>query len=261
MSARRFEFLNLEVRGAIAEVTLDRPPVNAVNQAMYVEIRELFSNILDIAPGARVAILGGAGRHFCAGNDLEEFLELTPELAAGRMTEVRSAFFAISDCPLPVIAAVQGVALGTGLALAASCDFIIAAAGAKLGLPEVGVGVMGGARHLARLAPQPVVRWMFLSAEPMPVEALLRYGVVLEVVPEDRLLDATRSRANALLAHSPVALRTAKLALNTIESMELKSGYTYEQSLTAALSAHPHHKEALRAVLEKRPPVYDSDPA
>jgi enoyl-CoA hydratase len=257
MTGRTFEYLRLDVRDEIAEVRLNRPPVNAVNQAMYIEIRELFSNILDIAPEARVAILAGGGKHFCAGNDLDEFLELTPELAAGRMAEVRSAFFAISDCPLPVIGAVQGVGLGTGLALAASCDFIVAAEGARLGLPEVSVGVMGGARHLARLVPQPVVRWMFLSAEPMPVETLRGYGAVLDVVPADQLLDAARAKARVLLAHSPIALRTAKVALNTIESMELKSGYTYEQGLTGAMSAHPHHKEALQAAVEKRPPVYD----
>jgi enoyl-CoA hydratase len=250
------QFLRLEVRDEIAEVTLDRPPVNAVSQAMYLEIRDVFSHIADLAPDARVAILTGAGKHFCAGNDLDEFLTLTPELAAGRMAVVRSAFFAISDCPLPVIAAVNGVALGTGLALAASCDLVVAAEGAKLGLPEVAVGVMGGASHLARLVPQPVVRWMFLSGQPMDAEALHAYGAVLEVVPQGNLLDAARRRARLLLAHSPIALKTAKVSLNTIEFMELKSGYTYEQTLTAALSAHPDQKEAVRAAIEKRPPVF-----
>jgi enoyl-CoA hydratase len=102
--------------GAVAVVTLDRPPVNAVSQAMYAEIRDLFGRLDEVLPGVKAVVLTGAGRHFCAGNDLDEFLTLDEINAAGRMRLVRDAFAAIYDCPVPVIGAVRGAALGTGLA-------------------------------------------------------------------------------------------------------------------------------------------------
>jgi enoyl-CoA hydratase len=239
----------------IATVWIDNPPVNAIDQALY---RELASTFREVGQDARVScvILASAGRHFCAGNDLDEFLTLSPENNAERMRVVREAFFAVQDCTLPVIAAVQGVALGTGLALVASCDFAVCAEGAKLGTPEVSVGVMGGARHLARLLPQPLVRWMYFSAEPVSAEELLAYGAVLAVVPPDELLAEARRRAAAIVRHSPVALRFAKRALGAIEHMELQPGYEREQGLSGELSAYADSKEAVRAFFERRPPRY-----
>lgn len=158
-----FEHLQWAVADGIATVRIDRPPVNAVNQAMYRELSSAFGSRSPVVDAAKVIVLSAAGPHFCAGNDLTEFGTLTPSNADQRMAEVRAAFFAIQDCPIPVIAAVQGAALGTGLAIAASSDFVIAAANARFGTPEVGVGVMGGARHLARLLPEPWVRWMYLT--------------------------------------------------------------------------------------------------
>jgi enoyl-CoA hydratase len=256
----RSEYLDCTVDDGIALVTMRRPPVNAVHQQMYVDIQRLFGDFSAAAPGARVAILTGEGRHFCGGNDLHEFATLMPENAPARMRAVRKAFFAIQDCPVPVIAAVRGTAAGTGLAIAASCDFVIAARGAKLSLPEVSVGVMGGARHLARLAPEPIVRWMFLSADPMPAEALAGYGCVLEVVAEDELLPTARLRAARIARHSPVALRLAKESLNRIETMDLKAGYEFEQSLTTEMCGHPDAKEAVQAFFERREPQY-ADPS
>ena len=164
---------------------LSRPPVNAVNQAMYREIKALFNDpgLLD---GAKVIVLAGQGRHFCAGNDIGEFATLRPENADERMAEVRAAFFAIQDCPIPVVAAVHGVAVGTGLAIAASCDFIVAADDARFGTPEVSVGVMGGARHLARLVPEPWVRWMYFTAEPVRGDELARLGGAIATAPSRR---------------------------------------------------------------------------
>ena len=139
---------------------MDRPPVNAVNQRMYGELKSAFESGSPLVAAAKVIVLNGAGPHFCAGNDLIEFGTLNPDNADQRMAEVRAAFFAIQDCPIPVVGAVSGASLGTGLAIAASCDFVIAAANARFGTPEVAVGVMGAARHLARLLPEPWVRWM-----------------------------------------------------------------------------------------------------
>jgi enoyl-CoA hydratase len=134
-SVQTFEHLQLHVDGHIASVTLDRPPVNAVDQAMYREIHRLFIEPNQLGPDVRVIVLDGAGKHFCAGNDLDEFATMTAENARVRMFHVREAFKAINRCEIPVIAAVHGAALGTGLAIAASCDLVVAAEGASFGLP------------------------------------------------------------------------------------------------------------------------------
>jgi enoyl-CoA hydratase len=251
-----FEFLRVEAHGRTVVVTMARPPVNAVNQAMYLEIRELFSRMDELAPTARAVILRGEGKHFCAGNDLQEFLSLSPKNSPGRMTLVRAAFNAIYDCSVPVIAAVHGSALGTGLAIAGSCDLVVAAESASFGTPEVGVGVMGGAKHLSRLVPQQVVRLMYFTADPLPASELKAYGGVTAVVPDDQLLDAALELAARITRHSAVALRAAKESLNSIEYADLKIGYELEQRHTTRLSGTADSAEARRAIVEKRPPTF-----
>jgi enoyl-CoA hydratase/carnithine racemase len=241
----------------ILEVQFARPPANAVDRDMYMEIAELFSAPEKIASKAQVIILSAEGPHFCAGNDLDEFATMTPENGTERMWRVREAFFAIQDCPIPVIGAVHGVALGTGLAIAASCDFVVAAKDAKFGLPELTVGVMGGARHLARVAPQPLVRRMFFTGEHISAEDFLGAGGALTVCPDrDAMMKEARRLAARVAGYSPTAVHLAKGILNRIENMDLKSGYAFEQGYTVQMSGHPDSKEALKAFREKRAPNY-----
>lgn len=255
-AVQHWKHIDFAVEDTIGLVWLDRPSVNAVNGAMYLEITRFFSDVETYLPEARVIVLRGRGRHFCGGNDLGEFQTMTPENAAERMRQVREAFWAIHDCPVPVIAAVHGAALGTGLAIAASCDLVVAAEGARFGLPEVNVGVMGGAKHLSRLVPQGVVRRLHLQGDPVPASELLPYGGICEIVPEDRLDGAARDLARSIARHSPVVLRFAKRSLNAIEYMPLKEGYELEQGLTGELSAYDDAKEAVNAFVERRTPVY-----
>ena len=250
------EFLDVASKDHVATVTMRRPPVNSVTQPMYAEIKDVFSRIEEYAPDARVVILVGEGKHFCGGNDLTEFKTLTPENSRVRMMAVREAFWAIYDSALPVIAAVRGVAVGTGLALAASCDLVVAASGARFGLPEIQVGVMGGAKHLSRLVPQGVVRRMHYTAEMLPAEELVQYGGIVSVVPSEQLEVAAIELAHGITRHSPVAIKIAKRSLNQIEYMDLKSGYQFEQGLTAELSGYEDAKEAVRAFFERREPQY-----
>ncbi len=251
-----YEYLSMRQHGATTVVTLNRPPVNAVNLVMYEEIRDLFGRFDEVLPGVKAVVLTGAGKHFCGGNDLDEFLTLTEVNSAGRMRLVRDAFASIYDCPVPVIGAVHGAAVGTGLAIAASCDVVVAGESARFGTPEVSVGVMGGAAHLARLIPQPLVRAMYFTADPWPASDLLQYGSVLRVVPDDELLDAALELADRMTRHSLAALRHAKESLNTVEFMDLKAGYEFEQRMTGRLVAEADAKEAVAAVRERRAPVY-----
>ena len=251
-----YPHLSCEVRDGVARIELDRPPVNALTQAFYREIAFVFQNLDVLAPGARVVVLSGSGRHFCAGNDLGEFTELDPGNAVKRMREVREAFFAVSRCPIPVIGALHGAALGSGLVLAASCDFVIAAEGALFGVPELTAGVLGGARHLARLVPEPVLRWMYLTSDPVSVEQLAGYGALIKVVPGEELIREATAIAAQVSRHSARSLRYAKESLNTIEWMPLEEGYVQEQKYTIDFCAHPDSREAINSIVEKRAPVY-----
>jgi enoyl-CoA hydratase len=254
-----FEFLDSECDGPVATVYLDRPPVNAVHQPMYRELHTLFSDVSVLGPDVRTIVLASQNKHFCAGNDLEEFKTMTSENGRERMFHVREAFWAIYRCEVPVIAAVHGAALGTGLAIAASCDFIVASEEARLGLPEITVGVMGGARHAARLLPPSLVRLLFYTGEALPAAEFQRLGGVVEVVAKDELLTTAKGYAARIARHSPVALREAKNVLGDIEFMNLRHGYEYEQGFTVRLADHPHTKEALQAVAERREPNYSRD--
>ena len=251
-----FHYLRCEIdHDGILLVQLDRAPANAVDRDMYIEIADLFRNP-DQVGEVRAIVLAGTGPHFCAGNDLNEFATMTPANGTERMWRVREAFFAIQDCPVPVIGAVHGVALGTGLAIAASCDFVVAAEDAKFGLPELTVGVMGGARHLARIAPQPLVRRMYFTGEPMIAADFAAAGAAIIVVPRAGLIEAAKAFARRTAGFSPTAVRLAKQILNRIETMDLKTGYEFEQGFTVRMSGHPDAKEALRAFAERRPADY-----
>jgi len=252
-----FKNLTVEAKGAgVYHVQLARPPANAVHRDMYIELKRLFGDVDQLGEDVRVIVLSGQGKHFCAGNDLDEFATMTPENAVERMWRVREAFFAISECKVPVIAAVHGAALGTGLAIAGSCDFVVAAKDSRLGLPELTVGVMGGARHLFRMAPQPLVRRMYFTGDPMTAEALAAAGAAIIVCEGEQLMNEAIRIARRIATHSATAVRVSKRVLDRIEWMDLRTGYEFEQNATVRMSGHPDSKEALAAFRERRDARY-----
>ena len=244
------------IEDGIVSVVMSRPPVNAISRQMYAELREVFGGIEDEVPSARVLMLRGAGKHFCAGSDLGEFAEMTAANAVARMRLVREAFAAIYECPVPTIAAVHGSALGAGTAIAACCDLVVCGESAMLGTPEVGVGVMGGGRHLARLVPEQEMRRMYFTGDAVPARDLLRFGGITSVVPDTELLPEALRLARRIARHSGAVLRYAKKSLNRAEFLDLKSGYESEQETTVELASHPDSIEARKALVEHRPPVY-----
>jgi enoyl-CoA hydratase len=119
---------------------------------------------------------------------------------------------------------------------------------------------MGGAKHARRLVPEPILRWMFLSGEPAPIDVLHRLGAVLDVVPRDDVVDAAVERARRIIRHSGVALRIGKRTLNAIEHLDLKPGYELEQASTGLLADFPDSRAARRAVVEGGVPAYADTP-
>jgi enoyl-CoA hydratase len=251
------EFIRCEVKDYVAVVTMDRPPVNAVNRQFHEELMLVFDTLSDRSD-VRSAVFTGAGKVFCAGADIKARMEREPEPGDfwQHSRRAREAFHAIVECRVPVVGAINGPALGAGLALAASCDILVASDNATLGLPEINVGLLGGGRHSMRLFGHSKTRRMMLTGERVSGRELYRLGVVEECVPPDRLMDAALAIAAEIAAKSPVATRLAKHALNTIEFMTLRDGYRFEQNMTGELSKTEDSKEAMRAFVEKRPPRF-----
>lgn len=236
--------------------TIDNAPVNVMNTALYQQMRELFESIADDGKIRCIVLTGAGSRAFVAGSDVKEFVGLTPASAITRARMIRGAFNSIRECLVPVIGAINGPALGAGMAIAAACDVVIAAENATFGLPEINVGVLGGAQHLSRMVPPKRMRWMALSGSRISAAELAAEGGVERVVAADRLLPEALAMADEIASKSPPAIRLQKECLNMIETLGVNEGYHIEQFGTAILSSLPESKEASRAFVEKRKPNF-----
>ncbi len=239
----------------IAVVRLDNPPVNAHSAQMLVDIPLMFDRISDIDE-IRAVILTGQGKVFCAGADLKGRGERKPGTHWQNSRNAREAYHSIRECTKPVVAALNGAALGGGLAIAASCDILIASEKASLGLPEIDVGLLGGQRHAQRLFSHSRLRTLALTGARLDGAELYRTGVVEACVAPENLMDTAMAMGRTLAAKSPIAMRMAKGSLNAIEEMSLRDGYRYEQNLTGELGKTEDSREAMRAFVEKRDPVF-----
>ncbi len=252
------QVIKLEVvEETIAVVRFANPPVNAHSQQLLTEVAYVFDTISD-RPDIRVAILTGDGKVFCAGADIKERVGAKDEAGGHwqRSRRAREAYHSIVECQKPVIGAINGAALGGGLAFVASCDILVAADTACIGLPEIDVGLLGGGRHAQRLFGHSRLRRMMLTGMRVYGPELYRLGVVEASVPSEQLLEFALGIARDIAGKSPLAIKLAKHALNQIEEMTLRDGYRFEQGMTGQLSQSEDSKEAMRAFVEKRKPVF-----
>lgn len=251
------EKLHIAVTDHIAVVTMDNPPVNAQSRQLQDEISATFDYLSD-DEDVRVIIFTGAGKVFSAGADIKARTTMPTGGGAQRshLRSARESYHSILECKKPVICAINGAALGAGLALVASCDILIASEDARLGLPEVTVGLMGGSRHAMRLFGHSRLRRMMFTGMRMTGAELYRLGVVEACVAPDKLMETAMELAREIAGNSPVAVQLAKHSLNTIEEMSLRDGYRFEQDMTMQLGKSEDSKEAMRAFVEKRKPVF-----
>jgi enoyl-CoA hydratase len=210
-------------------------------------------------------VLTAAGtRAFSAGVDLTERARerQQPDPTAPRPLDPgrlwREAQMSVIDCPVPVIAAVNGAAIGAGLGLVSCCDIIFASTSARFGLTEINVGLLGGGSHLLRMVGHHKMRRMFFTGELASAEELYRLGAVEAVVEPAALLPAALEMARAIGAKSPIALRLGKEALNRLEEFLIpyEAGYRMEQDYTNRLSTFEDAREGTAAFVERRPPVW-----
>lgn len=220
----------------IAEVVMDNPPVNALTVAGWFELADVLTQV-GADPATRVVVLRAEGRGFNAGVDIKE-MQATEGFDAliGANKGCFAAFSAVYDCPVPVIAAVNGFCVGGGIGLVGNADVIIAASDATFGLPEVDRGALGAATHLSRLVPQHKMRAMVYTSATATADELHHFGSVLQVVPPAELRDAAMAVAAQIAAKSPVVIRAAKESLNGIDLWDVKRSYRFEQGFTFELN-------------------------
>jgi enoyl-CoA hydratase len=254
-----YDTLRLETEAGVAVVTIAREEKrNALSSAVR---RELISAIEALAAddGVRVIVLTGAGaKAFVAGADIAEFADRTPLQQRETMTG-RRMFDVVAGCPKPTIAMINGFALGGGCELALACDMRVAADTAKLGQPEVNLGIIpggGGTQRLPRLVGTGQAMRLVLSGDLVDAAEALRIGLVDLVVPAAELREATLALAARIAARSPVAVRAAKAAVRAAAEMPLSAGLAYETELFVTCFGSDDRREGVRAFLEKRAPGF-----
>jgi enoyl-CoA hydratase len=251
--------------GGVAVIRLANPPVNAVSKLMMRELREIFVDLSERRDVGAVVLSAKGDRAFCAGIDLSEVAKRGSADGSGSIAESldpgrawRDTQAAVRYCPVPVIAAIDGPAIGAGFGLVAVCDIMIASARARLGLTEINVGLLGGSSKALRMVGPYKARMMFFSGDLVAAEELYRLGAIERLVPDGTTEHAAVELATRFAAKSPIALRLAKESLLRIEAMDfdVEAAYRTEQDYTNRLAGFEDAHEARRSFFEKREPTW-----
>ena len=255
-----FENLKIDRDGSVAVITVDRPKVlNALNTQTLDELRRAIL-ALKHDDSVRAVVMTGAGeKSFIAGADINELAVQTP--AGGREHAIRGQHVLdlIEHMGKPVIAAINGYALGGGCELAMACTIRIAADTAKLGQPEINLGIIpgyAGTQRLSRIVGRGRALELLLTGEMVEAQEALRIGLVNKVVPRSRLVEESEALLRKMLANGPVSLRFIIEAVNAGLEMPLAEGQYLEATLFGLICATEDMKEGTKAFLEKRPPKF-----
>jgi len=245
-----FETLLYEKVDSTAYVTLNRPQaLNVYNIRMRDDLYEVLSGIRD-DDEVRVAIFKGAGdKAFCAGADLSEFLTAPSPVVARQVRFERDVWGLFLSIPQPLIAAVHGYVLGSGIEIALCCDIRIASEDARFGLPEVGLGIIpaaGGTQTLPRTVGRGKALEMLLTSRWIDAKEAYRIQLVNRVVPREKLLESAKEMAEKIASHDPVAIRSAKQAVVRGLDLPLTEGLRLEKMLASQLRAISGYKKAMR---------------
>jgi enoyl-CoA hydratase len=261
------ETLETDLGEGLAIVRLNRPPVNAVNKTMMLELRRCFDALSQKRDIGAVVLSSALGNVFCGGVDLKHIAAGTVATGVGDEDtdirqiidphwEWRQAQHAVHECSVPVIAAVERAAIGAGFGLVGVCDLVIAGEKATFGLTEINVGVLGGASKALRLFGPSKARRMLFLGEMISAAEAHRLGGIEELVPEGQAEARAVELARALATKSPLALRLAKESVLRIERDEVMEMYRTENDYTNRLRTYNDSKEAVQAFIEKRSPKW-----
>ncbi len=252
------EFIRLETQDGIGTIRLERPPMNALNAQVQEELREA-ALAATTSHDIRAVVVYGGEKVFAAGADIKEMAQMSYVDMAARAGALSSAFDAIARIPKPVVAAITGYALGGGCELALACDWRVAAQDAKLGQPEITLGVIpgaGGTQRLARLIGPARTKDLIMSGRFVGAEEAAAIGLVDKVVPAEEVYEAAVAMVRPYTTGPAQALRAAKLAVDGGLQLDLASGLAWESHLFASLFATDDRREGMAAFIEKRKPDF-----
>ena len=252
------DFVRVEIEDGIGTIRLDRPPMNALNIQVQEELRAAATEA-SADPEVRAVIVYGGEKVFAAGADIKEMADMSYVDMSARAADLSSALGVFARIPKPVVAAITGYALGGGCELALACDWRVVADDAKLGQPEIKLGVIpgaGGTQRLARLIGPARAKDLVLSGRMVDAEEALRIGLADRVVPAAEVYETAVALVRPYTEGPAQALRAGKLAIDGGLDMDLASGLAWESQLFAALFATDDKREGMSAFVEKRKPRF-----
>jgi enoyl-CoA hydratase len=255
-----YETLLCEVKDQIATITLNRPKLlHALNTQVFDELESIFRTLAS-DPSVRVILLTGSGeKAFAAGADINEIAATDAATGLAKARRGQSVFRLIETCGKPVIALINGFALGGGCELALACTMRLASEAARLGQPEVKLGLIpgyGGTQRLPRLIGAPTALKLLLTGEMIPAAEALRIGLVDEVVPADQLIPSGEALAKAIVAMAPLAVAGCIEAVHRGANLDIDAALDIEAEVFGRLCSTADKAEGTSAFLEKRPPVW-----
>lgn len=249
------EFINLEVADAIAVVTLQRPPMNALSVQVQSEIFQIASELAR-REDVRAVVLHGGERLFAAGADVKEMADMDYQAMIGVSLRLEEAFSAVSRLPQPSIAAITGFALGGGCELALACDFRVAGDNARLGQPEILLGLIpgaGGTQRLPRLIGVSKAKELIFSGRFVEAQEALAIGLVDAVVPSDQVLARAMEWAAQLAAGPRIAMQAAKRVIDRGLDVDLETGLELERAAFSSLFATEDRVNGMQSFIENGP--------
>ena len=254
-----YKSLLVEVENNIATITINRPPVNPLNTQVFNELSDVFSKLDEEDDVLAIVLTGSGEKAFVAGADISEMAGLDL-VGINKMNKVsRSVFTQIENSTKPVIAALNGMALGGGLELALVCDLRISTEKAKFAFPEVGLGIIpggGGTQRLPKIVGQGIAKELLYFGEMFDAVRALELGIVNKVVPAEEVIPGAKEWAKKLAQKPPVALQMVKQAVNAGSNTDIESGLIIEAACFGNAFSTEDRKEGLNAFVEKRKPVY-----
>ncbi|GGM19314.1 enoyl-CoA hydratase/isomerase family protein [Dactylosporangium sucinum] len=258
MTEKQTPLVQLEIADGIGTIRLDRPPMNALNTQVQEELRDA-ARQFSADPEVRAVVIYGGPKVFAAGADIKEMALMGYSAMAARAQNLSSAFDAVARIPKPVVAAINGYALGGGCELALTADWRVAAADATLGQPEITLGIIpgaGGTQRLARLIGPARAKDLVMSGRFVKAEEALAIGLVDKVVPAEEVYSTAVEMVRRYVDGPALALRAAKLAVDGGLDLDLASALRWESELFAALFATEDKAEGMNAFVEKRKPKF-----
>ena len=249
------EFVRVETDQAIATIRLERPPMNALNAQVQDEISAAAAEV-SADPGVRAVVLYGGPKVFAAGADIKEMAEASFVTMAADTRRLQAAFTAIAKIPKPVVAAITGYALGGGLELALCADFRVAGRGAKVGQPEIQLGIIpgaGGTQRLPRLIGPARAKDIVFTGRFVEAAEALDIGLVDQVTPDEDVYDVAREMVARYATGPALALRAAKQAIDYGLGVDLATGLEIERVQFAALFGTDDQRAGMRSFLENGP--------